>query len=112
MNELQISCDLLVTDYSSCMFDAILAGKKVIRYASDIESYNAERGSYFSDEETPFPLAQNEDELCSIIRDYNDGKERALQENFLNNVGSVERGIGAQNTADLILNHINVPNGS
>ncbi len=47
MQELILGIDSLVTDYSSCMFDAALAGIPTFIYASDISSYMDERGFYF-----------------------------------------------------------------
>ena len=44
------TCSLLVTDYSSILFDAVLAGKPVVAFALDAESYLAGRGMYL-----PYP---------------------------------------------------------
>ena len=63
VNELTTSSDLVITDYSSCMFDALEAGKKVLLYAADMKEYLKERQFYFKLRELPFLLAQNNDEL-------------------------------------------------
>ena len=39
VQELIYSCDLLITDYSSTMFESLIANKSVILYANDIENY-------------------------------------------------------------------------
>lgn len=67
VNELTVSSDLVITDYSSCMFDALEAGKRVLLYASDMEQYLKEREFYFDLRELPFLLAENNDELEEII---------------------------------------------
>lgn len=106
MNELLITSDLLLSDYSSCMFDAMLINKHVIRYASDVVSYNEERGSYFDEDELPFPLAQSNEELFSAIENYDREREIERQNDFLSRVGSVERGVAAKAISDRILDHI------
>ena len=107
MNELLIASDLLLSDYSSCMFDAMLISKRVVRYASDIASYNKERGSYFSDAELPFPLTQSNEELFSAIENYDCEREIERQKDFLLRVGSVECGEAAKAIADKILDYMN-----
>mgnify|MGYP002624396935 CR=1 FL=1 len=69
VQELIYACDLLITDYSSMMFEAMLADKPVIIYANDIDEYNSDRGSYFKFEDLPFPLAQNNKELLELIEE-------------------------------------------
>lgn len=67
MQELINACDLLITDYSSTMFDSMIASKPVVLYANDIEKYKDERGYYFDLEKLPFPLAQNNHELTKVF---------------------------------------------
>lgn len=40
-------CDVLITDYSSIMFDAMILDKPVVLYEKDWEVYSKERGMYF-----------------------------------------------------------------
>ena len=37
-------CDVLITDYSSVMYDFANSGKKIILFAYDIEDYAGSRG--------------------------------------------------------------------
>ena len=67
VQELILACKLLITDYSSTMFEAMIANKDVILYANDIEKYNDERGTYFSFDELPFDLATNNEQLLEKI---------------------------------------------
>ncbi len=71
MQELMLTADLLVTDYSSSMFDFALSGKPCVRFATDLEQYKRDRDFYYSLEQLPFPLAQSNDELCDILRQLN-----------------------------------------
>lgn len=57
VTELYIAADVLVTDYSSVMFDFSVTGKPIIFLAPDLDRYRAERGFYFDFEaEAPGPI--------------------------------------------------------
>lgn len=68
MQELMLTADVLITDYSSSMFDFALSGKPCVRFALDLEQYKRDRDFYYALEDLPFPLAQSNDELCDILR--------------------------------------------
>jgi len=46
-NELLLVSDILVTDYSSAIFEFSLLGRPMVFFAPDYESYERERGFYF-----------------------------------------------------------------
>lgn len=70
MQELLAGVDLLITDYSSSMFDFALSGKPCVQLAVDIEAYKKDRDFYFPLEELPFPLARSSEELEQILLHY------------------------------------------
>ncbi len=101
MQELLAACDLLITDYSSSMFDMAVAGKKCALYVPDLVSYMAnERGLYFDIQSLPFPKAADMDELCRCVADFA-GYEARCRE-FLKEIGSFEDGNAAQAVAQRI----------
>jgi len=102
MQELLVAADVLITDYSSCMFDFVTTGKKCFIYASDLERYNHERGNYFRMDELPFPLAQNNDELEKNIKNFNQDKYAVDLEKLFNLVGLNETGHASEKVADYI----------
>lgn len=61
MQELMCVTDILITDYSSTMFEAALLGRLCLLYADDIEDYD--RGFYFRLSDLPFPLATTKQQL-------------------------------------------------
>lgn len=65
-NELIGAADLVVTDFSSVLFDAAAAGVPVIKYIEALETYKNSRGLYFTAEEVPGGNAKNLDELAKI----------------------------------------------
>ncbi|MDA2802994.1 CDP-glycerol glycerophosphotransferase family protein [Nocardiopsis suaedae] len=69
--ELFLITDVLVTDYSSMMFDFANTGRPMLFFTYDIESYRDNlRGFYFDFEETaPGPLLTESDEVIAALRD-------------------------------------------
>ena len=69
VNDLYLAADLLVTDYSSAMFDFCVTGKPMYFLVQDLERYrDTERGFYFDFEaQAPGPVASSSDELVTAI---------------------------------------------
>ncbi len=62
------AADVLITDYSSVMFDFANARRKTILFTYDEEEYFADRGLYFPLEELPFPNVKTLDDLLAEMR--------------------------------------------
>jgi len=69
--DLYAAADVLVTDYSSSMFDFAVTGKPLVFYAYDLETYrDVDRGFYFELEPVaPGPVVRNQDELTAALND-------------------------------------------
>ncbi|MEU9541146.1 bifunctional glycosyltransferase/CDP-glycerol:glycerophosphate glycerophosphotransferase [Streptomyces mirabilis] len=69
--ELFLITDVLVTDYSSLMFDFANTGRPMLFFTYDLEYYRDQlRGFYFDFEErAPGPLLQTSDELIAALAD-------------------------------------------
>lgn len=77
INDYLFVTDILVTDYSSLIFDYALLNKPVIYYAYDLEEYKQGRGLYFPFEEYVYgAVAQNTDELIEAVREENMCEEK------------------------------------
>lgn len=68
MQELLCISDILVTDYSSSLFDFSLLYRPCFIYATDYTTYD--RGTYFQLDKLPFPLAQTDQELVKCIENF------------------------------------------
>lgn len=70
IRELYLISDILITDYSSVMFDFALLEKPMIFYVYDYEKYKDElRGFYFDfEKEAPGELAYTTNELVKILK--------------------------------------------
>ena len=62
--------DVLVTDYSSVLFDYLLYEKAAVLFAPDLQEYENNRGFYLDYRKIPFPLAQTQKELADAVREY------------------------------------------
>ena len=96
------AADVLITDYSNCMFEMSYVGKPVFLYATDVEKYDDTRGMYFDYDKLPFPIARNEKELYDNILNYDRKAYREKQEEFFEDIGVVENGRAAEKVAKLI----------
>lgn len=102
MQELLCAADVLITDYSSSMWDMSLTGKPCFIYATDIADYQQERDFYTPINEWPFPIAQNNQELASVIQNFDEQKYAADVQHHHDALGSCETGHASQTVGDFI----------
>lgn len=104
MQELLCVADLLITDYSSSMFDIAMLQRPCILYATDLEKYD--RGYYFKFDQLPFPLARNQEDLVSILNifDIEEYKKNLKLFDELH-IGMVEDGNSSKELAKWMINH-------
>ncbi|MBQ6823574.1 MAG: CDP-glycerol glycerophosphotransferase family protein [Clostridia bacterium] len=106
MQELLCAADMLLTDYSSSMFDYALGGKPCLRFALDIELYRKDRNFYFTQEELPFPLADSNAALEQCVLDFDEECYRRTWARFAEKNGFYEDGNASVRCADWILEKI------
>ena len=92
-NELLVASDLLITDYSSGMFQAAEAKKRVVLYASDYRDFLNGRGGYFDIKELPFPFTETNAELQKAILEFD-------EENYFWQISELKRQLGYFNSAE------------
>lgn len=70
INDVMLAADLIITDYSSLMFDASVAGIPLAFYVPDLESYrDSERGFTFDfGAAAPGPLLRSPDEVVQCAK--------------------------------------------
>ncbi len=83
ISDLYLVADVLVTDYSSVMFDFVNTGRPMIFFAYDLESYRDDlRGFYFDFEaEAPGPVVTTNEEVMALLRDI-DGVQADYRERY------------------------------
>lgn len=104
--ELIVASEILLTDYSSCIFDAAVIHKKAMLFALDEEEYNEERGLYMRLEETPFLVSRNNDELIENIKKFDEEKYYKEVEEYFDKVGLIKDGQATKKIVDIIVNRL------
>ncbi|WPP08689.1 CDP-glycerol glycerophosphotransferase family protein [Pediococcus inopinatus] len=64
---MQVS-DLLITDYSSVMFDYLNLKKPIILYTYDLDDYLKKNGTYINPKSIGLPMANNSEQLLTTIQ--------------------------------------------
>lgn len=69
VTELMLASDLLVTDYSSVMFDYALLDRPMVFFAPDARDYGKDRGTYFDlADRAPGPITADQDSFFEAVR--------------------------------------------
>lgn len=102
MQELLAAADILITDYSSSIWDFALTGRLCLLYAPDLDQYDAERGFYMPPQRWPGLLCTREDELNEAVLSYDEGAYRQRVERYLADAGSYDKGGACERVIDLI----------
>lgn len=73
---LYVVADMLITDYSSAVFDFALTRKPQILYVYDYDEYEKNFGLFYDYAKfSPFPVCKNETDLINAIKNYSVSKE-------------------------------------
>ena len=106
MQALLLSVNVVVSDYSSCLFDAALREIPCFTFATDFDAFKAERGVYYEMEELPFPYARNNDELMHNIESFDQEDYKSKWETFKVRTGLHETGHAAKDIAEKIVDFV------
>lgn len=102
--ELMAVADILITDYSSLMFEPAYVGKKVFLFAPDRDEYiKKERTLIFEYDALPFPIAETNDELVNVIQAFDESQYQSQLSSFLKKYEVNEDGHASERAADIIL---------
>ena len=102
MQELLSTVDIVISDYSSLMFDFALSFKPCFQFATDIEEYKKDRDFYFDLNSLPFPLATNNEELFNNIINFEKDSYYSGLKDFYDKVGMNLKGDASIKTAGII----------
>ena len=103
MQELLAASEILITDYSSSMFDMLIAGKYCFIYAPDFKEYiQKERGLYFKPDQLPFSVSMDTEELITNIINSNQDEYLEKLKKFSRMVNIYECGNASDVIAEII----------
>lgn len=107
IQELIVCSDILITDYSSCMFDCAYIKKPCMLYMPDYDKYvSCERKLYFDIEKLPFLKAKTLEELDEIIDEFSEKDYQKSVDKFLALINSYETGHACQQIEELIQQYV------
>ncbi|MEE0945895.1 MAG: CDP-glycerol glycerophosphotransferase family protein [Acutalibacteraceae bacterium] len=106
MQELYMISDMLITDYSSVIFDFLLIEKPSLLYASDVSKYRLERDFYFDFSSLPFTLCETNDQLFEAISSFDENQYKDAITKFKNFHGFCDSNCASKYAAEWILNKI------
>lgn len=105
VSELLCLADVLVTDYSSIMFDFALLDRPLVHFAPDLDAYAAERGSYFAlRDDAGGPVVETEEELLRVLATLKqaDGAWEQARRAFAERFGAYDEGRAAGDVVDAL----------
>ena len=103
MQELLLIADVLITDYSSSIWDFSLTKKPCFLFTPDLDLYlSHDRGFYTPIEEWPYPFARTNEELCNNIINFDKTIYEAKIKKHHEDLGSYEQGTASQKVTKLL----------
>lgn len=102
MQELLVSSDALITDYSSCIYDFMLSRKPGFIFATDVKKYDNSRGLYYPLTSTPFPVAENNNQMINNILNFDNETYLKNVDDFLAEKGCIDDGHASERVVELI----------
>ena len=100
--ELLVAADVLITDYSSIMWDFSLQYKPVFLYHNDINEYLDKRGFYCPLAELPYPIGHDNDELYEKVLNFDPEQYEKELKKFFEKYGALDQGVAT----DKVVSHI------
>lgn len=104
ISRLYLIADMLITDYSSVMFDYSILKRPMLFFAYDLEDYeNNLRGFYFDFlKEAPGPISKTTDQLILDIKQYDAKKWKEKYEKFSRKYNSADDGMASKKIVEKI----------
>lgn len=106
MQELLVATDILITDYSSSIWDFSFTYRPGFLYTPDLEEYESSTNFYTPINQWQYPYALTMADLCANIRNYDETAaiERIKAHHAL--LGSYEKGIATEQVCAVIKQYL------
>ncbi len=103
MQELLCASDVLISDYSSCMWDFSITHKPCLVFASDLETYQKnDRDFAIPIDQWPYPLSQNNQALADAIAQFNEEEYTEKLTQHHQTFGLYDKGNASQTVGEWI----------
>ena len=103
MQELLGAADMVITDYSSLIWDYSFLERPCFLYVPDIKEYTNKTGFYVDIEQWPFKMATSNEELIKLIEEYDINENKQLIAKHHQMMGSCETGQACKKVTEWIL---------
>lgn len=107
MQELSVSCDFVISDYSTSVFDFVILGKPAFICALDLEHYRSVRGLLPEFDEFPFPLATSNQGLIYNIKTFDRRQYNKNIKKYFDLYPIYDKGNASKEVVDWLLGKIN-----
>lgn len=105
--ELVTATDVMISDYSTIMFESSYIMRPIFLYAPDKDDYQKnDRDFYMEYESLPFPISTTNEELAEQIKNFNETKYKKEVQAFLDYYGVHEDGHSSERLAKVIIDLI------
>ena len=104
MQELMLGVELMITDYSSSLWDFSFSGKPCFLFCNDLDEYIQKRGFNKPIEEWGFPIARSNEELNDLICNWSEAEYHQSMDNQHIINGSFEDGNATERLCEIIYN--------
>lgn len=101
--ELLLISDVLITDYSSSVWDYSFTNKPAFLFVPDLDDYIDERNFYTPINQWPYHMAKTNEELRQVIFEYSPEKQKKYNDAHHMTLGSYEKGIATEMVIQLII---------
>lgn len=103
VQELLAAADVVITDYSSLMWDFSLQRRPVFLYQNDERTFADDRGFYCPVSQWPYPRARSGEEMAARIRDFDQEAYIRELDAFLERYGACDDGKASLRAAKRIM---------
>jgi len=107
IQELLAVSDILISDYSSVLYDYSFTDGIAIRYIPDLDSYRDERGFYHDINFYPWPIARSNSEMQQLLKQFDKKKYFTNVNKYLINTKQYSTRNPSSIISNIILDYIN-----
>ena len=101
--EILAAADVLISDYSGCMYDYSFTGRPIFLYQKDIVEYKKDRNFYIPMEELPYIQATTNQELEERIENFDSEVYRKKLKKFMLSMGNYDDGNASEKVVHKII---------
>ena len=103
MQELLYTADVLISDYSSCIWDYSFTGRPCFLYCYDLKEYYSEKSFDLPIEQWRFPICESNESLIKAIDSFAEEEFQKAMKKHHEEMGALEDGKATERVCKMIL---------